>query len=432
MIERYSRKEIKNIWNDKNKYSIWLDIEIAAAEAMEKLKIIPKGVSKKVKSRAKIDVQRILKIEEKVKHDVIAFLTSISEKVGKDARYLHKGMTSSDVLDTCFNLQLKQSGEILLKDINQLLISIKRQALKHKHTLCIGRSHGIHAEPITFGLKMLTFYQEFLRNKKRLENSIKEISTCAISGAVGTFANVDPKVERYVAKKLKLNVEPISTQIIPRDRHAQYFSTLGIIASSIERFATEIRHLQRTEVLEVEEFFGNKQKGSSAMPHKKNPILSENLTGLARLIRSSTIPALENVSLWHERDISHSAVERNIGPDATIALDFALVRLSNLIKNLNIYPKKMQNNLNLTNGIFFSQRVLLELTNVGFTREDAYKIVQKNALNAWKENASFYNKILLDKKINNKISVNKLKKLFNFSYHTKRINIIFSRCLKKR
>tara|TARA_E500000178_G_scaffold175633_2_gene174577 strand:- start:2967 stop:4265 length:1299 start_codon:yes stop_codon:yes gene_type:complete len=432
MIERYSRKEIKNIWNDKNKYSIWLDIEIAAAEAMEKLKIIPKGVSKKVKSRAKIDVQRILKIEEKVKHDVIAFLTSISEKVGKDARYLHKGMTSSDVLDTCFNLQLKQSGEILLKDINQLLISIKRQALKHKHTLCIGRSHGIHAEPITFGLKMLTFYQEFLRNKKRLENSIKEISTCAISGAVGTFANVDPKVERYVAKKLKLNVEPISTQIIPRDRHAQYFSTLGIIASSIERFATEIRHLQRTEVLEVEEFFGKKQKGSSAMPHKKNPILSENLTGLARLIRSSTIPALENVSLWHERDISHSAVERNIGPDATIALDFALVRLSNLIKNLNIYPKKMQNNLNLTNGIFFSQRVLLELTNVGFTREDAYKIVQKNALNAWKENASFYNKILLDKKINNKISVNKLKKLFNFSYHTKRINIIFSRCLKKR
>ena len=432
MIERYSRKEIKNIWNDKNKYSIWLDIEIAAAEAMEKLKIIPKGVSKKVKSRAKIDVKRILKIEEKVKHDVIAFLTSISEKVGKDARYLHKGMTSSDVLDTCFNLQLKQSGEILLKDINQLLISIKRQALKHKHTLCIGRSHGIHAEPITFGLKMLTFYQEFLRNKKRLENSIKEISTCAISGAVGTFANVDPKVERYVAKKLKLNVEPISTQIIPRDRHAQYFSTLGIIASSIERFATEIRHLQRTEVLEVEEFFGKKQKGSSAMPHKKNPILSENLTGLARLIRSSTIPALENVSLWHERDISHSAVERNIGPDATIALDFALVRLSNLIKNLNIYPKKMQNNLNLTNGIFFSQRVLLELTNVGFTREEAYKIVQKNALNAWKENTSFYNKILSDKKINNKISVNKLKKLFNFSYHTKRINIIFNRSLKKK
>jgi len=432
MIERYSRKEIKNIWEDKNKYSIWLDIELAAAEAMEKLKIIPKGVSKKVKSKAKIDVQRILKIEEKVKHDVIAFLTSMSEKVGKDARYLHKGMTSSDVLDTCFNLQLKQSGEILLKDINQLLISIKHQALKHKFTLCVGRSHGIHAEPITFGLKMLTFYQEFLRNKKRLETSIKEISTCAISGAVGTFANIDPKVERYVAKKLKLDVEPISTQVIPRDRHAQFFSTLGIIASSIERFATEIRHLQRTEVLEVEEFFGKKQKGSSAMPHKKNPILSENLTGLARLIRSSIIPALENVSLWHERDISHSAVERNIGPDATITLDFALVRLSNLVKNLNIYPKKMQKNLNLTNGIFFSQRILLELTNVGFTREEAYKIVQKNALNAWKEDSSFYSKIVSDKKISTKISVNKLKKLFNFSYHTKKINIIFSRCLKKR
>ncbi len=432
MIERYSRKEIKNIWDDKNKYSIWLDIEIAAAEAMEKLKIIPKGVSKKVKSKAKINVPRILKIEEKVKHDVIAFLTSISERVGEDARYLHKGMTSSDVLDTCFNIQLKKSGEILLEDINQLLITIRRQALKHKYTLCIGRSHGIHAEPITFGLKMLTYYQEFTRNKKRLENSIEEISTCAISGAVGTFANVDPKVESYVAKKLRLNVEPISTQVIPRDRHAQFFSTLGIIASSIERFATEIRHLQRTEVLEVEEFFGKKQKGSSAMPHKKNPILSENLTGLARLIRSSTIPAFENVALWHERDISHSAVERNIGPDATIALDFALVRLSNLIKNLNIYPKKMQKNLNLTNGIFFSQRVLLELTNVGFTREEAYKIVQQNAFMAWKENTSFYNKILSDKKINNKISVNKLKKLFNFGYHTKKINIIFNRCLKKR
>ncbi len=431
MIERYSRKEIKSIWEDENKYSIWLKIELAAAEAMEKLKIIPKGVSKKVKLKAKINVKRILQIEDKVKHDVIAFLTSISERAGTEAKYLHKGMTSSDILDTCFNLQLKQSGEILLKDIDQLLNSIKRQALKHKYTLCIGRSHGIHAEPITFGFKLLTFYQEFLRNKKRLENSIKEISTCAISGAVGTFANIDPKVENYVAKKLKLNIEPISTQIIPRDRHAQFFSTLGIIASSIERFATEIRHLQRTEVLEVEEFFGKKQKGSSAMPHKKNPILSENLTGLARLIRSSVTPALENVALWHERDISHSAVERNIGPDATIALDFALARLSNLVKNLNIYPKKMLNNLNITNGIFFSQRVLLELTTVGFSREEAYKIVQKNAMNAWKQNSSFLNNILSDKKITNKIPVNKLKNLFNFSYHTKKINIIFKRILKK-
>ena len=431
MIERYSRKEIKSIWADYNKYSIWLDIELAAAEGMEKLKIIPRGIAKKVKSKAKINVKRILQIEEKVKHDVIAFLTSITEKVGKDAKYLHKGMTSSDVLDTCFNLQLKQSGEILLKDIDQLLNSIKRQAVKHKFTLCIGRSHGIHAEPITFGLKMLTFYQEFLRNKKRLENSIKEISTCAISGAVGTFANVDPKVERYVAKRLKLSVEPISTQIIPRDRHAHFFSTLGIIASSIERFATEIRHLQRTEVLEVEEFFGKKQKGSSAMPHKKNPILSENLTGLARLIRSSVIPALENVALWHERDISHSAVERNIGPDTTIALDFALNRLSGVVKNLNIYPKQMIKNLNLTRGIFFSQRILLELTNSGFTREEAYKIVQKNAMKSWSEKSSFLENTLKDKKITNKIPVNKLKKLFDFSYHTKKINIIFNRSIKK-
>tara|TARA_B100000700_G_scaffold285423_1_gene339411 strand:+ start:418 stop:1713 length:1296 start_codon:yes stop_codon:yes gene_type:complete len=431
MIERYSRKELKLIWEDQNKYSIWLNIELAAAEAMEKIRIIPKGVAKKVKSRAKINVKRILDIENKVKHDVIAFLTSINEKVGKESRFLHKGMTSSDVLDTCFNIQLNQSGNILLKDIDQLLKSIRKQAIKHKYTLCIGRSHGIHAEPITFGLKMLTFYQEFIRNRKRLESAIKEISTCAISGAVGTFANVDPRVESYVAKKLKLNIEPISTQVIPRDRHAQFFSTLGIIASSIERFATEIRHLQRTEVLEVEEFFGKKQKGSSAMPHKKNPILSENLTGLARLIRASVMPALENVALWHERDISHSAVERNIGPDTTIALDFALNRLNSVIKDLNVYPKNMIKNLNLTNGIFFSQRILLELTNVGFSREESYKIVQNNAMKAWKENSSFYKNIASDKKIINKIPVNKLKKLFNFSYHTKKINIIFNRALKK-
>ncbi len=431
MIERYSREELKKIWSDYNKFSIWLDIELAAAEAMEKFKIIPKGIVKKVKSKAKINVKRILDIEEKVKHDVIAFLTSITEKAGKEARYLHKGMTSSDILDTCFNLQLKQSGTILLRDIDQLLQSIKKQAIKHKYTLCIGRSHGIHAEPITFGFKMLTFYQEFLRNKKRLKYAIEDISTCAISGAVGTFANIDPRVEKYVAKKLNLKVESISTQIIPRDRHAHFFSTLGIVASSIERFSVEIRHLQRTEVLEVEEFFGKKQKGSSAMPHKKNPILSENLTGLARLIRSSVIPALENVALWHERDISHSAVERNIGPDATIALDFALSRLSNVVKNLNVYPKNMIKNLNISNGIFFSQRVLLELTTVGFTREEAYKIVQKNAMKTWNDKSPFYENIINDKKITSKIPVNKLKKLFNFSYHTKKINIIFKRNLKK-
>ena len=431
MIERYSRKELRDIWEDKNKYAIWLDIELAAAEAMEKYKIIPRGVVKKVKSKSKINVKRILDIEKNVKHDVIAFLTSITEKAGKEARYLHKGMTSSDVLDTCFNLQLKQSGTILLKDLNKLLLIIKKQAIKYKHTLCIGRSHGIHAEPITFGLKLLTFYQEFYRNKKRLEQSIKEISTCAISGAVGTFANIDPRVEAYVAKKLKLNIEPISTQIIPRDRHAQYFSTLGIVASSIERFATEIRHLQRTEVLEVEEFFGKKQKGSSAMPHKKNPILSENLTGLARMVRSSVIPALENVALWHERDISHSAVERNIGPDTTIALNFALNRLSGVIKDLNVYPKNMLKNLNITNGLFFSQRVLIELTTVGFTREEAYLIVQRHAMDSWNNKTSFYENIATDNRINKKIPVNKLKKLFDFSYHTKRINIIFKRSLKK-
>ena len=431
MIERYSRKELIDIWRDENKYSIWLKIELAAAEAMEKYKFIPKGVSRKVRSKARINVKRILEIEKKVKHDVIAFLTSITEKAGKEARYLHKGMTSSDVLDTCFNLQLKQAGEVLLKDIDTLLISIKKKAIKHKNTLCIGRSHGIHAEPITFGLKLLTFYQEFLRNKKRLKDSIEEISTCAISGAVGTFANIDPKVEAYVAKKLKLKIEPISTQIIPRDRHAQFFATLAIIASSIERFATEIRHLQRTEVLEVEEFFGKKQKGSSAMPHKKNPILSENLTGLARLIRSSVIPALENVALWHERDISHSAVERNIGPDTTTALDFALVRLSEVIKNLNIYPNRMVKNLKLTNGLFFSQRVLLELTTVGFTREQSYSLVQKHAMNSWNTGSSFYENIVKDPVIIKKLPVNKLKKLFDFSYHTKKINIIFRRSLKK-
>ena len=390
---------------------MWLKIEIAAAEAMEKYKIIPKGVSKKVRRKAKINTKRILEIEKKVKHDVIAFLTSITEKVGKEAKYLHKGMTSSDVLDTCFNLQLKQSGEILIKDLDLLLSSIKKQAIKHKFTVCMGRSHGIHAEPITFGLKMLSFYQEFVRNKKRLLNSINEISTCAISGAVGTFANIDPKIENYVAKKLKLKIEPISTQVIPRDRHAQFFSTLAIIASSVERFAVEIRHLQRTEVLEVEEFFSNKQKGSSAMPHKRNPILSENLTGLARLIRANVLPALENVALWHERDISHSAVERNIGPDSTIALDFALIRLNDIIKNLNIYPKNMKKNLNLTNGLFFSQRVLLELTSCGFTREQAYTIVQKNAMTTWKNNTSFFENLSKDKRIVKKIPVNKLKKV---------------------
>ena len=430
MIERYSRKEIKAIWEEKNKYQIWLNIEIAAAEAMEKLKIIPKGVSTKVKKKAKIDVKRIHKIESRVHHDVIAFLTSINEKVGPEGKFLHKGMTSSDVLDTCFNIQLMQAGKILSKDIDNILKVLKNKSFKYKKTICIGRSHGIHAEPLTFGLKLASFYEEFKRNKKRLENAIKEISTCAISGAVGTFANVNPNVERHVAKKLNLKVEPISTQIIPRDRHAYYFSILGIIAASIERVSTEIRNLQKTELQEVEEFFHKNQKGSSAMPHKKNPILSENLTGLARMIRSYVVPALENISLWHERDISHSSVERNIGPDSTITLDFALNRLKNILENMNVYPKRMLKNLNITKGLIYSQRVMLELTKYGFTREKAYSIVQKNAQNSWKKNISFFISLSNDPLINKKISNKDLIKMFDINYHTKKIDFIFKRVFK--
>ena len=430
MIERYTRKEVKKIWDEENKYKIWLDIEIAAAEAMEKLKLIPRGVAAKVKKRAVINVDRIHKIEDKVHHDVIAFLTSITEKVGAQGKFLHKGMTSSDVLDTCFNLQLTQAAKIINNDIDEILRVLKQKALKYKTTVCIGRSHGIHAEPTTFGLKLASFYEEFKRNKIRLESAVKEISTCAISGAVGTFANIDPKIESYVAKKLKLKIEPISTQIIPRDRHAYYFSVLGIIAGSIERVSTEIRNLQKTEIQEVEEFFDKKQKGSSAMPHKKNPILSENLTGLARLVRSYVIPALENISLWHERDISHSSVERNIGPDSTVTLDFALNRLKNILKNMNVYPKKMLKNLNISNGLIFSQRVMLELTNHGFSREKAYKIVQKNAQNSNNKNISFYDSLMNDPLINKKISNKDLKRMFDLNYHTKKINIIFKRIFK--
>ena len=431
MIDRYARKEIKEIWNEKNKYQIWLEIEIAAAQAMEKLKLIPKGVAAKVKRKAIINVDRIHKIESKVHHDVIAFLTSINEKVGPEGRFLHKGMTSSDVLDTCLNIQLHKSGKIILKDIDDLLKVLKNKALKYKKTVCIGRSHGIHAEPTTFGLKLASFYEEFKRNKKRMKSAVDEISTCAISGAVGTFANVDPGVESYVAKKLKLRVEPISTQIIPRDRHAYYFSTLGIIAGSIERVATEIRNLQKTEIGEVGEFFGKNQKGSSAMPHKKNPILSENLTGLARMIRSYVMPALENISLWHERDISHSSVERNIAPDSTITLDFALNRLKNLLKNMNVYPKKMLDNLSITKGLIFSQRVMIELTKYGFSREKAYLLVQKNAQNAWNKNMSLYESLSKDSLINKKISNKDLVKMFDIKYHTKKIDVIFKRIFRK-
>ena len=431
MINRYSRKELTTIWSEENKYKIWLDVEIAAAQAMEKLGQIPKGVSSIVKRKAKINVDRIHAIEAKVKHDVIAFLTSITEKAGINARYLHQGMTSSDVLDTSFNIQLVQSGKILLKDINLILKVLKRQAKKHKFTPCIGRSHGIHAEPITFGLKLASFYEEFKRNRKRLVDAIDEVSSCAISGAVGTFANINPNVEKHVAKKLGLKIEPISTQVIPRDRHAFYFSVLGIIAGSVERVATEIRHLQRSEVYELQEYFSKDQKGSSAMPHKKNPILSENLTGLSRMVRSYVTPALENIALWHERDISHSSVERNIGPDANITLDFALNRLSNILDKMIIYPKKMIQNINLTKGLIFSQEIMLELTKNGLSREKSYKIVQSYAKKCFSENTNLFDLISKDKFIMSKISKSKLNSIFNYSSHFKNINLIFRRIFKK-
>ncbi|MSP10814.1 MAG: adenylosuccinate lyase [Pelagibacteraceae bacterium] len=430
MIKRYSRQELTDIWSEENKYKIWLEVEIAAAEAMERLGQIPKGVSTIVRKKAKINVSRIHKIESEVKHDVIAFLTSITERAGIKARYLHQGMTSSDVLDTSFNIQLVQSGKIILKDIDQILKVLKKQAIKYKLTPCIGRSHGIHAEPTTFGLKLASFYEEFKRNRKRLVAAIDEVSTCAISGAVGTFANINPNVEKHVAKKLGLRVEPISTQVIPRDRHAFYFSILGIIAGSIERVAIEIRNLQRTEVYELQEYFSKNQKGSSAMPHKKNPILSENLTGLARMVRSAVIPALENIALWHERDISHSSVERNIGPDANITIDFALTRLADILENVVVYPEKMLENLNLTKGLIFSQEIMLELTKSGLTREQSYKIVQGYAKKCFSENLNLLNVILNDKMIMAKISEKKLRSIFNYASHFKNVNLIFNRVFK--
>ena len=430
MIPRSSRDLVTNIWSQEEKYKIWLDIEIYAAEAMEKYKIIPKGVAAKVRKKSKINVKRIDDIEKITKHDVIAFLTSIAEKVGPEAKFLHQGMTSSDVLDTCFNIQLQRSGKILLNDLNELLKTLKQKAYKHKNTICMGRSHGIHAEPITFGLKLATYYEEFKRNKKRLEDAVKEISTCAISGAVGTFAHITPKVEEYVAKKLNLKPEPISTQVIPRDRHAQFFSVLGIIASSAERLATEIRHLQRTEVLEAEEYFSSGQKGSSAMPHKRNPVLSENITGLARLVRSYVFPAMENIVLWHERDISHSSVERNIGPDATVTLDFLLSRLNGVVKNLVVHKDNMATNMNKFKGLVFSQGVMLKLTQKGVKREDAYKTVQYNAMKTWDNNEDFYTNLSKDKLIKKYLTTKELEKLFDLNYHTKNVNHIFSRVFK--
>ena len=418
------------IWTSKSKFQIWLDIELYACEAMEKLGTIPKGTAKKVRSKAKINEKRIDQIEKKVKHDVIAFLTSISEYAGPPARFLHQGMTSSDILDTAFNIQLKKSAKIIDEELSNLLKSLKKVALKHKNTPCIGRSHGIHAEPTTFGIKMASFYEEFKRNKDRLNLATDEISTCAISGAVGNYANIDPRVERYVSKKLDLKSEKISSQIIPRDKHAVYFSTLAIIASSIERLATEIRHLQRTEVLEVEEFFSKDQKGSSAMPHKRNPVLSENLTGLARLIRSYALPSMENIALWHERDISHSSVERIMAPDANILLDFALSRMSGIIKNLIIYPKNMMKNLNRLNKLPMSEGLMLSLTQKGMTREKAYKLVQKNAMQVWKTNEDFIKVIERDSDMNKLLSKKEISKILDYKHAIRRTDYIFKKIFK--
>lgn len=427
MIPRYSRSQMTNIWEPENKFRIWLKIEVKAAEAMAELGLIPKEAAEAAKARGGFDIGRIDEIEREVKHDVIAFLTSVAEHVGPEARYLHAGLTSSDVLDTCFNVQLTEAADILIADLDALLAALKARALEHKHTITVGRSHGIHAEPTTFGLKLAQAYAEFDRNRERMIQAREEVATCAISGAVGTFAHVDPRVEAYVAEKLGLRPEPISTQVIPRDRHAAFFATLAIIASSIERLATEIRHLQRTEVLEAEEFFSEGQKGSSAMPHKRNPVLSENLTGLARIVRGYAVPALENVALWHERDISHSSVERMIGPDATVTLDFALARLTGVIEGLVVYPERMKANMHRLGGLIHSQRVLLALTNAGVSREDAYRLVQRNAMKVWQDNKDFLTELLSDPDVRWALPEKTIRDQFDLGYHTKHVDDIFSR-----
>ncbi len=427
MIERYSRDVMKKIWTDENKYQKWLDIEIAACEAWNKLGEIPDKSLENIKKKANFSVNRILEIEKEVKHDVIAFLTCVAEYVGEDSRFIHKGLTSSDVLDTSFSLLLKEAGNILLNDLELFKSTIKERAFEHKYTVMIGRSHGIHAEPITFGFKLAVWYEETKRNIERLKKAIDVISVGKISGAVGTFANVPPQIEEYVCKKLGLKPASVSTQIIQRDRYAEFFTTLGIIASSFEKFAVEIRHLQRTEVLEAEEFFSKGQKGSSAMPHKRNPILSENVTGLARLVRGYSIPAMENIALWHERDISHSSVERVIAPDSTIALDFLINRFNGVLKNLIVYPENMEKNLNLTGGLIYSQRVLLALTEKGATREEAYKIVQRNAMKVWQEKKDFFKELKNDLELKKYLSDDELKELFDINYHLKNIDFIFNR-----
>ena len=430
MIPRYSRPEMSAVWSDENKFRTWFEIEACACEALAHLGKIPQSAVEDIRTKGKFDPKRIDEIEAEVKHDVIAFLTNVGENVGESARFMHQGMTSSDVLDTSFNMRLTQSVDILLKDMDRLLTALKNRAEEHKYTPCIGRSHGIHAEPTTFGLKMLGFYTEFARNKERLEQARKEVATCAISGAVGTFATIDPCVEQYVAEKLGLTPEPVSTQIIPRDRYAVLFSTIGIIASSIERLAIEIRHLQRTEVREAEEFFSAGQKGSSAMPHKRNPVLSENLTGLARLLRSYVIPAMENVALWHERDISHSSNERIIAPDAMIGLDFCLNRLAGVIEKLLIYPENMMANLNRLKGLIFSQRVMLAMVDTGMKREDAYRLTQRNAMKVWAGEGSFKDLLEADEEVMQTLSKEQLKALFDLSFYTQQIDFIFKKVFK--
>ena len=431
MIPRYSRPEMTAIWSPETRFRIWFEIEAHAADAMAELGVIPKDAAKTVweKGRnARFDIARIDAIEAEVKHDVIAFLTHLAEIVGPDARYVHAGMTSSDVLDTCLNVQLVRAADILLTDIDALLAALKRRALEHKMTPTIGRSHGIHAEPTTFGLKLAQAYAEFSRAKERLIAARKDVATCAISGAVGTFAQVDPRVEEHVAKAMGLAVEPVSTQVIPRDRHAMFFVTLGVIASSVERLATEIRHLQRTEVLEAEEFFSEKQKGSSAMPPKRNPVLSENVTGLARMVRAYALPAMENVALWHERDISHSSVERMIGPDATVTLDFALNRLAGIIDRLIVYPANMQKNLDRLGGLVHSQRVMLALTQKGVAREDAYRLVQRNAMKVWNGEATDFQALLkADAEVTAKLTPKEIEEKFDLGYHLKHVDTVFRR-----
>ena len=436
MIKRYSRKQMVDIWSQQEKFNIWFQIEAHACDAQAELGVIPKDSAKIIWEKGQFDIDRIDEIEKTTKHDVIAFLTNLTEYIGEDARFIHQGMTSSDVLDTTLSIQLQKASDILLNDLDLLLKAIEKRSIEHKNTVTIGRSHAIHAEPITFGLKLAGYYAEFKRNKKRLLDARKEISTCAISGAVGTFAHIDPYVENYVSKKLDLIPEEISTQIIPRDRHAMFFSILGVIASSVERLATEIRHLQRTEVREVEEFFSEGQKGSSAMPHKRNPVLTENLTGLARLVRSSVVPALENITLWHERDISHSSVERMIAPDATITLDFALHRLTNVVENLLIYPNTMQLNLEKLGGLVHSQQVLLALTQKGASRESAYEMVQSNAMKVWEtpehERKNVYKKLLIDdQNVRKFLDESEIEKLFNLEQHFVHVDTIFQRVFSK-